>query len=287
MKKENGISVPRTVNTKKRLVSVGLFLALGLWFVISVFPFLWTLLTSFKYTVDAFSTPPKWIFEPTVRYYQELWSSVNYGFYLKNSLFVTLFCVVFALVIGTPCGYAIARYSKNSSFGLLCMSLLFRALPGMVLLLPFYFIATQMGLFDTHLILIIVIVATNQPFTIWMQRSFFMTVPVSLDEAAMVDGCTRLQAFLHVVLPTIRTGVITSGLFTGMFAYNDYMLALTFTAKKAVTLPVMISQFGGEDLRYLSVSAAGCVTIALPLIIFVLFMQKYLISGIGAGAVKE
>ena len=191
------------------------------------------------------------------------------------------------MVIGAPCGYILSRYSKGSGFTLLCVSLFFRALPTMVLILPYYVIAQRLGLYDTKILLIVAIVAGNQPFTIWIQRSFFLTVPQSLDEAAMVDGCTRFKSFLHVILPVSLTGAITSAIFTCMFSYNEYMIPAALSATRSMTLPVMIAQFGGEDLRYWSISAAGNISIAIPLIIFVIALQKYLVGGMSAGAVKE
>jgi multiple sugar transport system permease protein len=260
---------------------------LFLWFVVSVFPFIWTILTSIKDPVDAFAMPPKWSFEPTLNAYKQLWLEGEFVRYLKNTIFVTGGSVLISLVVGLPAGYAIARYSKSSSFLLLLLSLLFRALPRTLFILPFYHIATITGLYDTKFLLIMIMVAINQPFTIWMLRSFFMSIPESLEEAAMIDGCTRFQAFRRVIIPIMGPGVITAGIFTLLLAYNEYFIPVVLTANRAVTMPVAIAQFGVDSIKEWSISAAGATSIALPIVIIVIFAQKYIVEGMAAGSVKE
>jgi multiple sugar transport system permease protein len=131
-----------------------------------------------------------------------------------------------------------------------------------------------------------VLVSVNQPFTIWMMRSFFMTIPAEIEEAAMVDGCSRLKAFLRAIVPVMWPGVITTSLFTFLLAYNEFLMPLILTATKATTLPVAISQFGAEDIRFWSLSAAGAVSITLPVVVLILIFQKRIVGGLVQGAVK-
>jgi len=273
----------RSISLQKVIV----YILLSGWFIIAVLPFFWTFLTSIKKPVDAFAMPPHWIFEPTMKAYKTLWLEGDFSLYLQNSVIVTVGSVIISLAIGSLAGYALARYSGKSSFYLLLMALIFRALPRMVFVLPFYYIAKMLGLYDTKLMLILVMVAINQPFTIWMLKSFFMGIPKSLEEAAMVDGCTRFQAFRYVIVPIMWPGVITSGIFTLLLAYNEYLIPKALTATHAVTMPVAIAQFGAENIKYWSVMAAGAISISLPIILVVIFAQKYLVKGLTAGAVKE
>jgi multiple sugar transport system permease protein len=259
---------------------------LSVFTVFAAFPFFWTVMTSIKTPVDGFALPPVWLFDPTIAHYTELWMERGFLDYFWNSMIVTIGVCVISLSIGCLAGYALARYDGPFGFWLLLLALIFRALPRMAILLPFYQFSRVTGLYDTHVLLILVLVSINQPFTIWMMRSFFMTIPKDLEEAAMVDGCSRLKAFVKVIVPVMWPGVITTGLFTFLLAYNEFLMPLILTATRATTLPVAISQFGAEDIRFWSLSAAGAVSITLPVVILILFFQRQIVSGLVQGAVK-
>ena len=267
-------------------LAAGIWLFLTVMTVISAFPFVWTFLTSIKEPVDAFALPPVWSFDPTIAHYTELWIERGFTRYFANSMIVTIGVLVISLTIGCLAGYALARYDGPIGFWLLILALVFRALPRMAILLPFYQFSRLTGLYDTHVLLVLVLVSINQPFTIWMMRSLFMTIPKDLEEAAMVDGCSRLQAFRRVIVPVMWPGVVTTGLFTFLLAYNEFLMPLILTATRAETMPVAIAQFGAEDIRFWSLSAAGAVSIALPVVILILVFQRQLVSGLTQGAVK-
>lgn len=266
----------------KVLLGVGLFI----FFIINIFPLLWSLIVSLKYTIDAISMPPKLIFTPTFEYYVEVFTQEIFQMSFINTMLISISSVLISIVIGAPFGYALSRYTNSGGFILLMISLVFRALPGMVFIIPYYYISINLGLYDTKILLILITVATNQPFTIWMLRSFFITIPKSLDEASMVDGCNRFQAFFKTILPIMGPGVATTAIFTFLSAYNEFMLAQALTSTSAMTLPVMVSQLTTENIRYWSTAAASSVAIALPAIVITLIMQKYLIKGMTNGAVK-
>ena len=272
------------IRKKKRVTKALLIIGLLLFFFINVFPFVWQLRTSFMYTIDAITMPPKLSFVPTLEYYKEVVQDSMFRDSFFNTMIVSSVSVLISIVVGAPFGYALSRFSNGS---LLVVSLIFRALPGMVFIIPYYYISMNIGLYDTTLLLILVTVATNQPFTVWMLRSFFITIPKSLDEAAMVDGCNRFQAFFKTIFPIMGPGVATTAIFTFLSAYNEFMLAQALTSTKAMTLPVMVSQLTTENIRYWSVAAASSVAIALPAVIVTLVMQKYLVKGMTNGAVKE
>jgi multiple sugar transport system permease protein len=270
----------------ERLATCAAFLFLCLFAVYSAFPFFWTLLTSIKEPVDAFATPPVWLFDPTLSHYASLWLDRGFGWYFLNTAIVTAGTLLISIPIGAVAGYALARYPGRIGFWLLILALVFRALPRTAILLPFYQISRSFGIYDTHILLILVLVSINQPFTIWMMRSFFMTIPAEIEEAAMVDGCSRLQAFLRAIVPVMWPGVITTSLFTFLLAYNEFLMPLILTATKATTLPVAISQFGAEDIRFWSLSAAGAISITLPVVVLILIFQKRIVGGLVQGAVK-
>lgn len=156
----------------------------------------------------------------------------------------------------------------------------------MAFVLPYYFLGQMSGLYDTYLLLILTLVAVNQPFTIWMLRSFFMEIPREIEEAAMMDGAGRLQSFLRVIIPITWPGIITTGLFTLLLAYNEFLLARILTQSNW-TLPVAIAQYtSGEDAGHITIAAAGSISITLPIIFVIIVFQKYLIKGLASGAVK-
>lgn len=206
--------------------------------------------------------------------------------YFTNSILVTVATVVISISIGCLAGYALARYSGIAGVVILFVALAFRALPRLAFVLPYYYIAQATGLYDTRILLVITLVAVNQPFTIWMLRSFFMDVPREIEEAAMIDGCNRLQSFVRVIIPIMWPGIITTSLFTLLLAYNEFLLP-RILMQQNWTLPVAIVQYtSGEDVSYLPVAAAGSVSITLPIIAVIIFFQKYLVKGLSFGAVK-
>ena len=272
--------------SQKAYLNTLIYVSLAMWVVICIFPFLWTLLTSVKETRDAFATPPVWVFTPTFKHYGTLWLEEGFLHFFINSMIVTVGTVVVSISVGCLAGYALARYTGPIGFWLLFFALIFRALPRMVFVIPFFHISRLTGLYDTHLILILVLVSMNQPFTIWMLRSFFLSIPKDLEEAAMVDGCGRLKAFLKAIVPVMWPGVISTALFTFLLAYNEFLMPLILTAVDAATMPVAISQFGAEDIRYWSITAAGAISITLPIVLVILFFQRSIVSGLVQGAVK-
>ncbi len=206
--------------------------------------------------------------------------------YFLNTLIVSVGTVVVSISIGCLAGYALARYAGVAGVVILIAALGFRALPRLAFVLPYYWIGSATNLLDTHLLVILTLVAVNQPFTIWMLRSFFMDIPKDLEEAAMVDGASRLTAFRKVIIPIIWPGIISTALFSLLLAYNEFLLVRLLTQTNW-TLPVAISRYtGGEDPRHLTLAAASAVSATIPIVLVILFFQKQLVKGLAAGAVK-
>ena len=210
----------------------------------------------------------------------------KYYKYFINTIIVTVFTILISISIGCLAGYALARYAGMAAVVILIAALAFRALPRLAFVLPYFWIGSLLNLLDTHILVIIALVAVNQPFTIWMLRSFFMEVPKDLEESAMVDGANRLTSFLNVIVPVAWPGIISTSLFTLLLAYNEFLLVRVLTQTNW-TLPVAISRYtGAEDPAQLTLAAAASVSATIPIIVVILFFQKHLVRGLAAGAVK-
>ena len=164
--------------------------------------------------------------------------------------------------------------------------LVIRMFPHVLLLIPFFIVARSLSMIDTYPAMIAAMVAINQPFTVWLMRSFFLEIPRELDEAATIDGCNAWTTFTKVILPLAKPGIVVTCLFSLLLAYNEFLFALILTGSTTKTLPVAIAEYGGEDLNYWSLSAAGAIGIMLPILLFMLFFQRHLVRGLTIGAVK-
>jgi multiple sugar transport system permease protein len=237
----------------------------------------------------------------TGEHYRNIW--VEQAFYRNfvNSLIVTGGVVTISLTVGTLAGYALARTRSNLAFWILIAALIFRALPHSVLVsgyLPPFINSAEilrpiMGdaaptLYGQPLAVILVLVAINQPFTIWMLRSFFMSIPAELDEAARVDGCSHFEAFWRVIMPVMWPGVITTGLFSFLLAYNDFLVcSLLLDAQNQTMVPAIAGFFNRETTTTDQVRAvAAAVSIIAPLFLLIMVFQRQIVSGLTAGAVK-
>ena len=259
---------------------------LGIFTIVTMIPVIWAFLTSIKKPVDAFTVPPTIFFTPTLEFHRQVWFEHGFWSFLVNSLIVAACTVAISVPLGTLGCYAFARIRTGHSRAVLFGLMTIRMFPHILLVIPFYLLARSLHLIDTYLVLILAFVALNQPFTIWLMRSFFVDLPHELDEAALIDGCNNWQAFYRVILPVARPGIAVTTLFSLQLAYNEFLFALVLTGSDTKTLPVAIASFGAEDISYWTLSAAGAIGISLPILIFVLLMQRHLIRGLTMGAIK-
>ena len=268
-------------------LSVLMYGGLALWLVLASLPIVWTAVISFRQYVDAFSAPIKWVAPFTFENYTRLWIEKEFYRNFLNTALVTFCTVTISLTVGCLAGYALARYRGSLGFWLLLLALMFRAIPHSSLLPSFFTIFDALGIRNTYFTLVFVLVAINQPFTIWMLRSFFVNIPNELDEAALVDGCTRFQAFRRVIIPVMWPGVVTTGLFSFLLAYNDFLLSSALTSGDHMTMPAAIANaITAETEAFLMQGVAGAVSITIPLIILVVVFQKQIVGGLTQGAVK-
>ncbi len=288
--------------TKKRppAVQILIFGVLALWMILAAFPFLWTLWGSFKVEGDFFSKAD-WFYALsgtltqnetgssfTADGYEGAWIKEEFWRAALNSVLVCIFVVTISLTFGTLGGYALARSTYRYAFWFLIAALIFRAMPPITLVsgyLPVFFGWNLWGHLATC---IIVLVAINQPFTLWMLHSFFKNIPQDLDESAMVDGCTRFQAFRHVIIPVMWPGVITTGLFSFLLAYNDFAVTAMILSKENQTMVPKIASFLGTTQTKGNVmfAVAAVVSATAPLFVMVMVFQRQIVSGLTAGAVK-
>ena len=249
-------------------------------------PVIWTALSVTKPVDVAFRNPPVWTWTPSLRAFVDLWQTTSFYLYLGNTLVVAVISTVLALLIGLPCAYALSRSPGWVSVALLVAALIFRALPRFAIVLPMYDISRALGIYDTTLALSLALVAINQPFSIWLLRNFFAEVPKEVDEAAMIDGCTRLGLLRRVILPLMLPGILTAGLFVFLFAFQEYLTALVLTNIDAATVPIFISTQLGQTLPLLQQAGAAAMLLTLPVFAFAFVAQRYLVAGLSSGSVK-
>ncbi|MBY6136659.1 carbohydrate ABC transporter permease [Leisingera sp. XS_AS12] len=302
-KAQSSIAVP-AVNPKSRsrvsLLTVVSLALVALWLIIAAFPFFWTFWGSFKVQSDFFSktdwqnaiygvnTIQQTGSAFTLDGYRGAWVEEEFWRNVINSGIVVFFTVVISLTFGTLGGYALARSGRRYAFWLLMAALVFRAMPHITLvsgyLLPFF----EWNIWGILPTTIIVLVAINQPFTLWMLHSFFLNIPKDMDESAMVDGCTRFQAFRHVIIPVMWPGVITTGLFSFLLAYNDFAVtAMLLSSENETIIPAINSFLGTTQVEgKVMYAVAAVVSATAPLFVLILFFQRQIVSGLTAGAVK-
>jgi multiple sugar transport system permease protein len=277
-------SAPRKRRLNGTSILVGGFLLLTCLAMLS--PIIWTAASVTKPTDVAFLNPPVFVWQPTLDTFVDLWQTTNFYQYVINTLVVAVISTVLALVLGLPAAYALSRAPGWISTLLLVVALVFRALPRFAVVLPMYDIARSVGLYDTTFALALALVAINQPFTIWLLRNFFAEIPESLDEAAMMDGCSRFQALRRVMIPLMGPGILTAGIFVFLFAFQEYLTATILTDVNARTVPVFIATQLGQTLPMLQQAGAAAVLFTIPAIAFAFIAQKYIVAGLNAGSVK-
>ena len=253
---------------------------------VGLVPVLWGLLTSIKQPVDAFAMPPRLIFKPTMAFHYKVWFEEGFPRFLVNSTVIAVATAAISVPAGTMAAYALARLRTPWTRTLLLALLVVRMFPHILLAIPFFVLAKALGLYDTYLAMVLAMVAINQPFTIWLMRSFFVDVAVELDEAARIDGAAEWQVLVRVLLPVVRPGVVVTTLFSLLLAYNEFLFALILTGTRVKPLPVAIASYGAEDINYWSISAAGAIGITLPIVLFMALSQRHMVRGLTSGAVK-
>jgi multiple sugar transport system permease protein len=252
-------------------------------------PFLWMLLGSFKPTYELLQQQGQtlWIAHPTLENYQRLFQEYDFVRYFLNSLLVATFTATVATSLSAFAGYSLARFQfpGRGFFGILI--LVTQMLPGIAVIIPLFIWFKQFQLIDTYWAMLIAYNAFAIPFSTWMLRGFFASIPRELEEAALIDGAGLLSAFLRIIVPLSLPGLLATGIFAFILSWHEFLFAVTFTNSAAIrTLTVGIAAMRGKDVVDWGLLNAGVVITTIPVAILFAFVQRYLVQGLTAGAVK-
>jgi len=275
--------VPATRRKRFRWPGFGRGVGLVAVVVTFVAPLLWMLLASFKTNVDIYDPSKIFAFAPTLENYSTVFGQADYGAYIWNSFFVAFVATVLSLVLAVPAAYSMSRFVMGRSA---MVVLLARIIPGVSLLVPWYFVFSQMRLVGGYTVLILSMMFVSLPLILYIMMSYFDQMPEELEEAAQVDGLTPIGAFLRITLPLSVPGVATAAILSFIFAWNNFMFALVLSGASTKTLPVAIFDFVGYASIDWGGLMAAAVIVTLPIMVIALFTQKYIVSGLTAGATK-
>lgn len=248
-------------------------------------PYLWMVLISLKPKVDIFD-PGKFIFTPTLQNYASIIKNAHILDYFVNSMIVSVISTVISLAIGSVAAYGFARFNWKKREDMAFMVLSQRMLPAMAVVIPYFLMAMVSGLLDTRVILIICYLLFNIPFTILMMRGFFEDIPMEIEEAGKIDGCSGFQVFKELILPLSLPGLTATAIFCLINSWNEFVFANFLTSIRAKTVPTSVMLFLSVSGTKWGEMAATGVLASLPAIIFGITVQKYMIRGLTFGAVK-
>jgi multiple sugar transport system permease protein len=251
--------------------------------VLFITPLMWMLVASFKTNVDIYDSGKTFFFTPTLDNYSNVLGRNNYFDFIFNSFWVALWSTVLSLILGVPAAYAMSRFSMGRSAMVVLMA---RIIPGVSLLVPWYFIFANMHLVGGFAVLILSHMFVALPLIVYIMMSFFDSMTTELEDAAQVDGLTAIGAFMRVTLPLSAPGLATAGILSFIFSWNNFMFALVLAGANTKTLPVAIFNF----VSYASIDWGGLmsasVVVTVPIMVIALFTQKYIVAGLTAGATK-
>jgi ABC-type glycerol-3-phosphate transport system permease component len=254
----------------------------------TAFPFVWMISTSFKPLKEIFVFPPTFLAQDfTLANFSRLFEQTRFLTYFKNSVFVATSAVVFTMIIGTAGAYSITRFRFYGRERIATLVLFTYMFAPIMIVIPFYVLIKKIGLANTHLALIMAYTAFCLPFNLWLLRAFFQSIPLALEEAALTDGAGRIRAVTYVIFPLALPGIIATGIFTFILAWNDYIFVrILITTDELKTLSVGIADLHNATVIDWGMIMSGSMLIAVPVLIFFVFIQRYLVAGWGAGGMK-
>ena len=249
-----------------------------------LFVFVWMIMTGLKTGVQNIAYPPEFIFTPTLENFQAVFQQHNFFRYLMNSLIIATLATGLSLVLGLPAAYSIAKY-RQGRIGMII--LLARMTPFVSYLLPWYIIFRYLKLIDTYTALTLTHLIITLPMVAWLMVAFFESVPAELEDAAMIDGCSRLKSFLIIVLPLVRNGIATSAIMAFIFSWNQFLFSLILSGPQTKTVPVAVYNFiSYGKIDWAGIGAAATL-IVLPVSVFAFFVRKTIVQGLTMGALKD
>lgn len=267
---------------------VGTELPMVLILVFALAPYAWMALSSIKPTADLTRVPVVyWPDAATLGHYVDLLKRTSFAANLANSLVVALGAVLLGLGVSVPAAYAFSRFRFPGRRPLLVMFLVVNMFPIVLLIIPLFVLMRTLGLLDTYGALVLGHGTFAIPFAVWMLTSYMNGIPVELDEAAMIDGCSRLATIRRIVLPLAAPGIVTTGIYIFITSWNEYLFAMMLSGHDVRTVTVALQLFIGEFQIQWGMLTAGGTLVALPVTILFLFVQRRLVGGLTAGAVKS
>ena len=268
-----------------RRIRYGYYLSLSAFTVFLLFPIYWIALSAFKKPIDV--RRPTVIFEPTLENFRIIFSDLyRFGDLLVNSLIVCAAVVAISVPLAAMASYALARFRLRGKRMLLVGILSAQFFPAVVLVLPYFTLFRQLGLLDTLESLVIISLTHTLPFTIWLMKGFMETLPLEIEESAMVDGCSEMGVFRHIVVPLAVPGLLTAAIFAFILTWNELLYALILTSSRARTVTVgLVSVVGERDVPWEQMSAAG-ILVMVPVLLMAFAIRHYFIGGLTAGAIK-
>lgn len=278
----------KSQSRRKRLTLAVIYLVLSLFVAGEMFPILWVFISSLKLPVDIFAWPPRFLpSAPTIDNYVYIFTKLHFLTFLRNTLLTAVLTTLICSLVSVPAAYAICRFQTGGKV-LTFWILVQRMIPPVALVIPLFLLFWKVRLMDTWLALAIAHVAFNLPFAIWLMIGFFAEIPVELEEAAIVDGCSRFAAFRRIALPLAVPGLSAMAIFIAIQSWNEFFFAVILTnSARSQTLTVAIATLLDHTQQQLLGELCAAAMIAMvPVFVFALVLQKYLVRGLTAGAVK-
>lgn len=273
----------KTVRPGQVLMNILYFATVAMCMFFFLLPLLWMLLNAFKTPLQISELPPRLLFSPTFENFENVFRQQNFVRYIWNSLLIAGGSTIMGLLLGLPAAFSIARYKQKK---LAVFILISRMVPGITFLLPLFIMFRTVGMVDTYSSLILSHLLVGLPFIVWVMVPFFESIPNDLMEAARVDGCSVFATFVRIILPISLPGVVTGGILSFIFSWNNFMFSVVLASNKTKTVPVAIFNF----ISYAQIDWGGLmaasVVITLPVLVITILTQKYVIRGLTAGAVK-
>lgn len=257
--------------------------------VAALFPLFWTFSTSIKNRIASFAIPPRFFnFTPTLKNYRKLFATDSFWQVVWNTVFITVTSTVISVAVGTLAAYALARHRRFPGRRPFEATLvLVRALPGVVLIVPIYQLATRLGVYDNQWALILIYATINLPFAVWLMTGFIDQIPAEVEESARTDGASGLKLFAFVVFPLASPGIVATSIFVALLSWNEFLIPVLLAGEASKTLPVYISGFiSARTLDWGPMAAASALAI-IPIAVFTALIQRRLVTGLSSGAVKE
>ncbi|WP_136688587.1 carbohydrate ABC transporter permease [Halorhabdus amylolytica] len=272
-------------DTRNRLTAIGRHAVLLVWAVVVLFPLYWLVSMSLKPAREAIALPPKWLFVPIFSNYAELAQNGEFVYAFFNTVFMVSVSVIVVLLIGVPAAYVLSRYDIPRQRDVLVWILSSRMLPPIAVVIPFFVIFRKLNLFDTRIAMMFMYITINISLVVWVMKAFFDGIPETLEEAARVDGASRFQSFLRVILPSAKPGIFSVAIISFIFAWIELLFGLVLTNQTATTVSMQVYQFIGVKQIEWGMLAAASTAVIVPVLVFLIAVNKYLAAGLSFGVV--